>query len=934
MTTHLLQSHSHNAYEPDSAKKGSGHNARATGGPGILPATGLPFLPLLTLYLTFLSGPAAEPVFPADPTAWPAVTATTKPWTRWWWLGSGVDRANLTRELEGFAKAGLGGVEICPIYEAVGAESKSLEFLSPPWLAMLAHTTTEAKRLGLGVDLTTGTGWPFGGPMVTPDMASNGLRRITQTATGGKKLTLKLPKGNLQCLRAFPASGAAVDLTDSVKAGVLDWTPPAGTWTICGLTSQAPMQQVKRAAPGGAGNVLDPYSTAACQKYLATFDRAFENFKAPRPRAQFHDSFEYYGADWTPGLFEAFKAARGYDLRDQLAAFNGTGAADSVARVRADYRETLSELHRDYLKTWHDWAQQHGGITRNQAHGSPGNLLDHYAVADIPKTEIFRLVGEDQIPMLRFAAAAAHANGNPLVSSESFTWLGEHFQVTPEQLKEAADFVFLGGVNHLFFHGIPYSPADAPWPGWLFYASTHMGPNGGLWRDLPAFTGYLQRCQSILQQGTPSSEVLLYFPFEDLIHDGAEKLPLFTIHNQGTWLHPTPFYRTAMELWNHGITFDYTSDALLSRATVRDGEIQLGNNSFKALVLPGVKHLATGTLEKLLDLAKLGATIIIQDGWSTEVPGFYQHEQRRANLLALQAGVKSGVVQCTGSVLPALTTRGVLQERMTEAGLRIVRRRHAEGFHYFIVNRGEQPFAGPVPLAVAFKSAVLLDPWNAQGPRVVASDPPTLRLAPDESILIRTFANKFIVGQPYLPPAAGAQTIPLPGPWKLEFTEGGPVLPQAAELRELTSWTKLPDPAVLNFSGTAKYATAFDRPAGPTVRLDLGKVCHTARVYLNGNLAGISWCAPRVIDLSPHLQPGRNHLVIEVTNLAANRIADLDRRKVPWKRFHEINFVNIDYKDFDASAWPALDSGLLGPVSLRIEQEPAAGQRTTGRVSN
>ena len=59
--------------------------------------------------------------------------------------------------------------------------------------------------------------------------------------------------------------------------------------------------------------------------------------------------------------------------------------------------------------------------------------------------------------------------------------------------------------------------------------------------------------------------------------------------------------------------------------------------------------------------------------------------------------------------------------------------------------------------------------------------------------------------------------------------------------------------------------------------------------------------------------------VIEVTHLAANRIADLDRRKVPWKRFHEINFVNIDYKDFDASAWPALDSGLLGPVSLRIE---------------
>ena len=50
------------------------------------------------------------------------------------------------------------------------------------------------------------------------------------------------------------------------------------------------------------------------------------------------------------------------------------------------------------------------------------------------------------------------------------------------------------------------------------------------------------------------------------------------------------------------------------------------------------------------------------------------------------------------------------------------------------------------------------------------------------------------------------------------------------------------------------------------------------------------------------------------------RIADLDRKKVPWKRFHEINFVNIDYKPFDASAWPPMDSGLLGPVRISIRK--------------
>ena len=55
---------------------------------------------------------------------------------------------------------------------------------------------------------------------------------------------------------------------------------------------------------------------------------------------------------------------------------------------------------------------------------------------------------------------------------------------------------------------------------------------------------------------------------------------------------------------------------------------------------------------------------------------------------------------------------------------------------------------------------------------------------------------------------------------------------------------------------------------------------------------------------------------MEVTNVAANRIRDLDRRGVKWRNFYDINFVNINYKPFDASNWPLADSGLLGPVRL------------------
>jgi hypothetical protein len=858
--------------------------------------------------------------FPKDPLGWPAVTSTQKPWTRWWWLGSAVDRPNLTRELEDFAKAGLGGVEICPIYGAKGVEDRFLKFLSPGWMEMLGHTTSEAKRLGLGVDLTTGTGWPFGGPMVTPEMASADMQLIRHTPQAGKATDLVF-KGSPQCLRAYPDVGEALDLMEFIEDGKLVWTPPAGNWRILGLASASPIQKVKRAAPGGEGSVLDPFSAAAMSQYLTAFDRALEKFPGVTPRAHFHDSFEYYGAEWTPAFLADFKTARGYDLRDQLPAFAGIGDADTVARVRSDYRETLDELHLGYLKSWHDWAKKRGCVTRNQAHGSPGNLLDQYAVSEIPETEIFRHVDEDQIPMLRFAASAAHSNGGTLVSSESFTWLDEHFQVTPDKLKEAADFVFLGGVNHVFFHGIPHSPANATWPGWLFYASTHMGPNGGLWRDLPEFTAYLRRCQSILQEGRFTADVLLYHPIHDLWKNGEEKLPLFTIHNQNEWLWPTTFYGTAMDLWKNGITFDYTSERMLANATVRDGEILLGGNAFSALVLPGVERMRPATLQRILELTGEGATVIVQGGWPEDVPGFHQLDEQRAALHALPSNTNNNVIQCQGSIIPSLVGRGVLQEPMAALGLRFVRRSHAEGYHYFIVNRSGKPFDGIVPLAVPFECAVILDPWSdtrnglATGKNGIA-----LHLEPGESIIVRTFTDKKIDTKPWVSFPTNTANRPINGPWKIQFTEGGPVLPKSSASTTLGSWTHLSDPDVANFSGTAAYSTRFDFDgrAESTAWLDLGKVAETARVYLNDRFVGISWHSPHRIDVGGFLVSGENLLRIEVTNLAANRIADLDRRKVEWKQFHEINFVNIDYKLFDASTWPTLESGLIGPVRLLI----------------
>ena len=811
--------------------------------------------------------------------AWPEPTRESRPWTRWWWLGSAVDEANLTRQLEQLAAAGFGGVEICPIYGAKGWEDRYVPFLSPRWMELLAHTTREAQRLGLGVDLTTGTGWPFGGPWVGDVDASSSLvlKRDGQGATTA--------------------------------------------------VAQSAIQKVKRAAPGGEGNVLDPYSVPALERYLARFDAAFAGFHGVPPRAHFHDSFEYYGASFTPSLWTEFEARRGYDLRTELPALAGDGPEDEVARVRSDYRETLSDLHLEYVRRWTAWAHARGGLSRNQAHGAPGDLVDLYAAADIPETEVFRKPDEAQMPRLKLASSAAHVAGRTLASAEAFTWLGEHFQTSLAQAKEAADWLLLSGVNHLVYHGVPYSPAGVPWPGWQFYASVNFGPEGGLWRDLPELNGYLSRVQAVLQAGEPGEDVLLYYSPRDAWHAAGELL----IPNPV----PPAFEEAGLLLWRRGFAWDAVSERRLAEARVEDGRVRLGSGHYRALVIPRVRLMTTETVQRLADLAREGATVVLLGGPPTDVPGWNALEPRRAAFreawrsFGLEPGlaprritVGKGSVLVGDDVEVLLAQAGVAREPMADAGVRFVRRVHPRGAEYFLVNRGAAPVDGWVKLGTAARSALLLDPRSADRVGVAALNAASevyLQLQPGESAVLRTFASDPAPGDPWPYVEAVGAAAPVDGPWRLAFVEGGPALPAPSDLRALASWTTLADAEAQRFAGTGRYTVRFERPGGDASDwlLDLGRVAETARVTLNGRRLGTLFCRPFQLRLGDALRPGTNTLEIEVTNLAANRVRDLDRRGVPWKTFHDANVVNIDYKPLDASAWPLRDSGLLGPVTLR-----------------
>src|SRR5690348_11268930 len=225
---------------------------------------------------------------------WPKIVRDNKPWVRWWWLGNAVDTPGLRYNLRSFQQAGIGGVEITPIYGVKGYEDKFIDYLSPAWMRMLHYTMAESRGLDMGVDINNGTGWPFGGPQVNIKEAASRVVFQTYSLKKGDRLeellSVREPKEKniapLRVLMAYGRNGQIIELTRKVNAnGKLDWAAPSGDWTLVALFDGKTLQKVKRASPGGEGWVMNPFSVTALQQYLTRFSKAFSQSKCPVPRA-------------------------------------------------------------------------------------------------------------------------------------------------------------------------------------------------------------------------------------------------------------------------------------------------------------------------------------------------------------------------------------------------------------------------------------------------------------------------------------------------------------------------------------------------------------------------------------------------------------------------------------------------------------------------
>jgi hypothetical protein len=842
---------------------------------------------------------------------------------RWWWFGPSVTKAQLEREMNFMKQGGIGGFEVQPTYPLALDDAskglKNLPFLSADFLDALKFTSIKSRELGLRMDLTLGSGWPFGGPQIPVGQAAGQLR-FEKVPVKSKRVPLPDLGNGEQLIAAFQG-GTDKELT-SIRDGFVhlqNEPKPAEIWFFIASRTG---QMVKRASLGAEGFVLDHYDRSATQHYLKSVGEPLLRALPVPPKAIFCDSLEVFGSDWTPSLLAEFQKRRGYDLKPHLPALVSDRGLQT-AGVRHDWGRTLTELLEErFLAPMRDWSKSNKTDFRIQNYGIPPAVLSSNAFADISEGE-----GSEwkTLRASRWASSASHIYGRPVTTSETWTWLhSPSFRATPLDMKAEADIHFLQGVNQLIGHGWPYTSEGVDYPGWRFYAAAVFNNSNPWWLVMPDITKYLQRVSFLMRQGKPANDVALYLPNSDAWSNfSAGKVHMIEVLRERVGPNLIP------DILDAGYGFDFFDDKILEQLGKIDGKsLILGANSYSAVVLPPLDTIPPATLERLSEFARAGGIVIASKRLPSAAPGFKTPEAHHAQVREMAKKFTS-----VDDVGPALRSALKPDVAISPANPNIgfVHRRTGTADIYFVANTGNTKVRSTLTFRVTRPHGEIWDPMTG---KTVAPATPTLaiELAPYESKVI-VFSDS--AAPTPAPQVAETKTIDLSSGWNLAFGAD-----KSQPIAKLQSWTAAE--STRYFSGTATYTRSFEAPQASAIKIDFGEgmplakqgegpgmrawldgpIREAAVIYVNGQRAGSLWAPPYQLDITPFVRTGANDLRIDVANLAVNHMAG---RPLPNYGLLNLRYGNrFDPQDMDKIQ--PVPSGITGPIQLLISQPEVSGR--------
>ncbi len=875
---------------------------------------------------------------------------------RWWWFGPAVEKSEIARELSVMKAAGIGGVEIANLYPlalndpATGVYNEP--YLSTKHLEALRFANEEAHRLGMRIDITLCSGWPFGGPAIPVTQAAGELR-VVPTEIEPNATSVKVPfigEGEKWLAAYLLPPGKIGDATHALQVSV-----PVHGWysfaadgqprTLLTFVSSRTGMMVKRPSVGAEGFVLDHYDRAALETHLkAVGDKLLAAFGSQPPYAVFSDSLEDYASDWTPDLLAQFQKRRGYDLLPHLPALVMNDGPDTAA-IRHDWGRTLTELaDENYLEPLEGWAKTHHTFLRSQTYGYPPVTLSSNRLVDLPEGE-----GKATFEMwrrfsdTRWAASAGHLFHRNVISSETWTWLhSPAFRATPLDMKAEADLHFLQGINQLIGHGWPYSPPQEKEPGWRMYAAAAFSDHNPWFFAMHDLTRYLQRVSYAMRLGKPVNDVAILLPNDDVWASFKARMAKRT----------SPTSAAGFDESGSNVTIDESMGDFLGDKVVAQ-VVDAGFNPdfidadaidsvgipYRVLILPDVDRIPLATYRKIAAFARRGGVVIATRREPATAPGLMRAKEDSAAIAALSKELFAGQMATArfvvdedslGSTLRQLTPPDMTLTPATPS-IGFIHRKLVHGDLYFVANTSNLPQHA---IAHFRASATHAETWNAFSGETAGLPNPKaidLNLAPYESELIY-FADDAASASPQ---AARTEKlrVDLSSDWHVTFGATG----ISEQMKRLSSWSE--DPRTRFYSGHATYEKNFtlqhsSTASGSRYLLDFGKatpealpsppgtnnmkayldtpIRDAAEVYVNGSPAGVVWRPPFQLDVTKLLHTGVNQLRIVVGNTAINELAG---QSLPDYRLlndrYGLRFVPQGMDDLKP-----LPSGILGGVRL------------------
>jgi len=867
-----------------------------------------------------------------------------RPLMRWWWFGPAVTKPELQKELETMRGAGIGGVEIQPVYPLMlddeAKDIKNLQYLSPEFLDDVSFASKTAQSLGLRADITLGSGWPYGGPKTTIDLAAGRLKVISVPIADATVAPPTLPAGD-SLIAVFAVTGTekSFDPSTAVRIDPASGSIPSGTAprTALFFIASHTQQTVKRPAAGAEGYVLDHFSRAAIDEHLADVATPLLNaFGDHPPYSVFSDSLEVYGSDWTLNLPTEFRKRRGYDLIPHLPELLAGGTQQAEA-IRHDWGQTLSDLIRDnYLAPITQFAEAHHTLFRSQTYGEPAVTLADEAVPNLPEGE-----GPQwrTFSFTRWASSASHLYGRNVTSAETWTWLhSPAFRATPLDMKAEADRMFLLGVNQFVGHGYPYSPPGAGEPGWSLYAAAVFNSHNPWFPVMPDVTKYLQRVSWLLRQGKAANDIAILLPEDDA---QATFTPGHVSVTDEMRKRISPGLMAA--ILDAGYNIDYIDAATIDK---------LGAIPYPVLILPQTDRIPLATYKKIESYAAASGKVIAVEKLPSLGPGFMDQNTSGeiaglSERLFLGAGHRGIFVNLPADLTDAL--HHILPPDLDAAGqtvgLGFIHRKLADSDVYFVVNTGNQPIDGKI----RFRSnRADVEVWNPDSGEILQSGSQSagarfpLALAPYESRVF-VLKDKFEEGSKERGQIVEESSKPreeqladLSTGWHVRFPDDA----QAQDLATLTSWTELSGKQY--YSGEAVYTRSVSigsaPKAGGQIYLDFGTgtpitdnrrpnasgmsalldppIREAAIVFVNGRRAGSLWHPPYRIDISKLVHSGDNRIEVHVYNTAINLLAGQPPRDYTALRAKYGR--RFDPQDMDHLQ--PIPSGLFGPIHLEEQR--------------